>query len=133
MHRQLVAGHHHSGEGALDRLRVERRRPHQQGVQEAAEAPHVGLEAVRAPRRHLGRHEVGRAAHRHVLLLRAREVRRQTEVRDLHLHVLGEEEVRQGHVAVEDVVRVKVLQPLDHLTHDRASLGLAEAVILRPH
>lgn len=68
--------------GAAHARRVERRLAEQQVVHHAAERPHVGLEAVRRARRHLRRDEVGRAAHRVVLVVRARDDRRHAEVGD---------------------------------------------------
>lgn len=73
---------------------------------------------------HLGRDVVGRAAHRLAALVVARQFSGKPEVAELDLHVLGQKQVAQLKVAVDDFVLVQVLHgaPNLHQVHSRLEL-----------
>ena len=127
MRWQGVLGAHHPVERVANAVGVERRPAAEQRVHEAAKRPDIGLEAVGGARRDLGRDEVWRAAHGEVLLVRLVQLGGQAEVADLHVHVLGEQQVGEGEVAVQDAVRVQVEHAVHHLLQVVARFVLAQA------
>lgn len=113
----------HFGQGVLDRVRVERRAAHQEGVEHATQGPDVRLEAVSAAGGHLRGDVVGRAAHGEVLFVGELQLSGQAKVCYFNVHVVGQQEVGQGQVPVQDPVRVQVQHSFHDLMHEMSGCG----------
>ena len=96
---------------------------------DAADGPDVGPPPELVLLEHLGRHEVGRAAHRELHVRRERavgaEAVRRAKVRELRDAALVDEDVAALDVAVDDVRGVEVLEATQHVDRVAAHDGLA--------
>lgn len=88
--RHLIICQHHFVERVPHRVRVEGRLPYEQGVEHAAQRPHVRLQPMRAAGGDLRGDVVGSPAHGVVLLVRHLQLGRQPKVSNLHVHVAGQ-------------------------------------------
>lgn len=104
--RHLVFPENDFGQCVLDRVCVERRAAHQEGVEHAAQRPDVRLQAVGAVRSHLRGDVVGGPTHGEVLLVWQLELSGEAEVADFNVHGAGQQQVGQGQVPVQDAMSV---------------------------
>lgn len=75
---------------------------------------------------HFGRHPEGRADERTAFVHRIGQLLGHAEVRELHITVLGEQNVRRFDVAVDLLLGVQVLQAFENFTQDDGDVLLVE-------
>lgn len=127
-----------SGVGVFQRLSLEGRLADQQRVHDAAQRPDVHFEAVAFLSQHLRRDVVRGAAERAFAFALVVHLGGQTEIADfdlprekmffqsprgrttsdcIYLHGIVQENVAQLQIAMDDLVVVQVLDPVEHLLH----------------
>ena len=105
-----------------------RRFAHKECVEDAAQRPDVHLVAVALLAEHLRGDVVGGPAQGLLPLPVIVHLGGQTEVSDLALHVVVEEDVAQLEVSVDDLVLVEVENSKENVSHEVSSLRLGDCL-----
>ena len=129
MIRERVAILSDSPVRGLDVGRFERRLADDKGVDDDAERPDIDFIRVTALAfEHFGCDVVRSTANSSLLFTVKVELRRQTEIAQLDLHLVVEEKIPELQVAMDDSVLVKVLQGINDLRSVALNFQLVEAL-----
>ena len=129
MIRERVAILSDSPVRGLDVGRFERRLADDEGVDDDAERPDIDFIRVTAfAFEHFGCDVVRSTANSSLLFTVKVELRRQTEIAQLDLHLVVEEKIPELQVAMDDSVLVKVLQGINDLRSVALNFQLVEAL-----
>ena len=115
--------------GVLDIFGLERRASVDQSVNDDSDAPHIDFVAVPLRLQYLWSDVIGRSADGLLLLPVEINARGQSEIPDLDVHMLVEEQVAQFQIPMDDLLSVQVLKPLQHLQHEVLHLALREPAL----
>ena len=129
MIRERVAILSDSPVRGLDVSRFERRLADDKGVDDDAERPDIDFIRVTALAfEHLGCDVVRSTANSSLLFTVKVELRRQTEIAQLDLHLVVEEKIPELQVAMDDSVLVKVLQGINDMRSVALNFQLVKAL-----